>query len=61
MKTLRDLVNENPGWLDLPLVVYMSDGRYDWLSGSDGLGAGSAYKAETCGHDTDTCDKKIEV
>lgn len=48
MKTLRDIVETHPEWLDLPVVVYQSDGTYDWLDGSAAVYVAEAVEREKC-------------
>lgn len=36
METLKTLLEKHPEWADLPIVVYQSEGRYDYV-GAAGL------------------------
>jgi hypothetical protein len=46
--TLRELVDRHPDWLDFDIVVYRSDGQYDYVGDHSGVpnGAGSVYLDE---------------
>jgi hypothetical protein len=39
--TLRDFIDEHPDWLDYDMVVYRSDGGYDYVGA-----AGAVYLSE---------------
>jgi len=41
-QTLRTLYEEHPEWRDLPIVVYVPDGSYDWVGA-----AGDVYTSLT--------------
>jgi hypothetical protein len=40
--TLREIIEQHPEWLDLPVAVYRSDGEYDYVGGS-----GTVYRHNT--------------
>ena len=49
--TLKELLDANPDWADLPIVVYREDGTYDYVGG-----AGSAYRHKETTEDGESID-----
>lgn len=41
MTTLRDILEKHPEWADIPVGIYMPDGRYDYVGG-----CGTVYVAQ---------------
>ena len=49
--TLKELLDANPDWADLPVVVYCEDGSYDYVGQ-----AGSAYRHKEILEDGESID-----